>query len=88
MDQNLQGVVDVLKQISEWLYQDEVQKAYQNLIMIIPKLDAECNSISDENVRKDVTDKLMLALDAMENEDTLLLADIIQYELVEALETL
>lgn len=42
-------------------------------------------TIQQEEIQSELKDKLLEALEAMENEDNILLADILQYEILERL---
>ncbi len=77
---NLQEMIDLL-------YQQNIKEAYAKLAWLIPeieKLAASC----DVEKQKELTDILQSALEAMEQADLTLLADIIQYDLLEKLEEL
>ena len=82
----LETIKDELVEIADLLYQEDVQSAYQKLSMVIPKMMEALGSVEDEESKNLLITKLSSALEAMENEDYLLLADVIQYELLETLE--
>lgn len=85
MDNRVSDIIMKLREIAELLYQENIQDAYRNLALVIPQLDEILNDVNDEERRRELTEKLINALDAMENEDYTFLADTIQYELVEVL---
>ena len=87
MDQErLRQVIDVLNQVSDLLYQENVEYAYKMLVLILGELEQVISNIGEETIRDEVKVKLLEALQAMEDEDHILLADIIQYEMVECLQ--
>lgn len=81
----MKEIRDELIDISELLYQENIQPAYRKLTGVLPKMGAVIESVEDEDTRETIVEKLKLALEAMEAEDTILLADVIQYELVETI---
>ena len=86
MDQErLSQVIDILTQVSDLLYQENIEYAYKMLAIILKELEEVISMVKEETVRIEMKEKLMGALQAMEERDYILLADIIQYEVVEHL---
>ena len=86
MDQErLSQVIDILTQVSDLLYQENIEYAYKMLAIILKELEEVISMVEEETVRIEMKEKLMGALQAMEERDYILLADIIQYEVVEHL---
>ena len=76
-----------LKEISDTLYSGEITKGMADMGLVIPDLANLANAIADEELNgRFLNDVLVPALNAMENRDGLLLADVINYELMEILE--
>ena len=67
----MEQVINTLTTITDLLYQENIPVAYRMLYLILPGM--------EEAIR------LLEALEAMENEDNILLADILQYEILERL---
>lgn len=89
MDQELlKNVNGNLSQVVNLLYQENLQLAYRVLAVTLPSLEQLLMSIADEDLQKELIEKLQAALEAMEEEDSTLLADIITYELLEQLQSL
>jgi hypothetical protein len=83
MDQdNLQQFLDDLSKVIDLLYQENVTVAYGGLVGVIPRLE-EVLAQLDEDTRREMTEKLQTALTAMEEGDNTLLADVLQYEIME-----
>lgn len=86
MDQdNLKQVTEALEKISDLLYQNNVEYAYKMLAVILGEMGQVICSVEDESIRKELTGKLSEALQAMEDGDAVLMADILQYEINERL---
>ena len=75
--QGLQNIIDLL-------YQQKAQDAYGRLIGTLPALEEQAASLGEEQQRV-FSGILRDALKAMEQNDLTLLADIIQYDLMEQL---
>lgn len=84
----MKKVIEELNEISELLYQENITTAYSKLAGVIPGITQSIGNVEDEELRNLLAEKLGMALNAMENNDALLLADIIQYELVEVFENM
>lgn len=84
----LEQLIDALIKIADYLYQENIQVAYRLLYLVLPSLDQFISQI-EGNEKKDILkEKLLQALEAMEKEDYILLADILQYEVVEQLQNM
>ncbi|MCR5701952.1 MAG: hypothetical protein K6G76_07405 [Lachnospiraceae bacterium] len=84
----LETIINELSLVAELFYQENLKNAYAGLVAALPKLEKELQEIEDDDARQEVTDKLNLTLQAMEDNDSILIADTIQYELIEALQQL
>ncbi len=84
----MQDLLDVLKKITELLYQENYEDAYGLLIQCLPVLGVYIGEIEDENLQRGVMDALTEAIAAMEENDYTLLADILQYEVIEKLDVI
>lgn len=71
--------------IVELLYQQNIKEAYPRLIQILPKLEQFFGTFGEEK-RGEWTEVLRSALEAMEQQDVTLLADILQYEILERMD--
>ena len=81
----LEQLIDNIIKITDYLYQENIQVAYRMLYLVLPSLDQFILSI-EENEKKDILkEKLLQALGAMEEEDYILLADVLRYEVIEQL---
>lgn len=85
MDQaQLSMVTEQLLQVTERLYQEDFASAYSELVVLLPQLEGVIAQFEEEK-QKDMAEKLGSALEAMESGDNTLLADILQYEVLEQL---
>lgn len=84
----MKDLLDVLKKVAELLYQEEHNKAYGILIKCLPMMGVCIEDIEDKEFQREVLDSLTEAITAMENNDYTLLADILQYDVIEKLETI
>ena len=82
----LQTIIEELQQIAELLYQENIQPAYAMLANVLPRIEVLISGIEDDSVRDELVEKFGAALGAMEEEDNTLLADILQYEIIETLQ--
>lgn len=81
----LDTVIAALSQTVDLLYQEKLQLAYRQLVIVLPQLEQIIGQLEDETEQMDFLEKLQSALAAMEEGDCTLLADIIAYELLEKL---
>ena len=85
MNQELIGQVkNMLLQIIDLLYQENITPAYTGLAAVLPQLEQVIAQLEPET-QQELAEKLQEALEAMENGDNTLLADILQYEILEQL---
>ena len=81
-------LIDNLIKITDYLYQENIQVAYRLLYLVLPSLDQFISQIEQDEKKDILKGKLLQALEAMEKEDYILLADILQYEVVEQLQNM
>lgn len=79
----LNEVIENLNKVTDYLYQENIPVANQTLFIVLPKLDRCISEIANEEIQDTLKEKLEEALMAMEEEDFILLADLIQYEVIE-----
>ncbi len=85
----IQGCIVKLDEVAEVLYKNDVNMGLAKMNLVVPYIAMISTEITDEDMqRRLVNDALAPALDAMENKDATLLADIITYELKPILEEL
>lgn len=82
----MKDLIEVLNKIVDFLYQEKRKEAYGILIKCLPILSEVLSEVEDQEKQRAITEALQSALDAMEEDDITLLADILQYELIEELE--
>lgn len=86
MDQKLlKSATEVVEEIYNLLYQDNTGEAYGRLAGAVGDLELVITQLKDEQVQEELKKHLLEALDAMEDGDHILLADIFQYEINERL---
>ena len=71
-----------ITEINELLYQQNIAAAYPRLAQVLPTLEEYTYSL-DEETRSEWIEILQSALEAMEQKDVTLLADILEYEILE-----
>ena len=81
-------LIDNLIKITDYLYQENIQVAYRLLYLVLPSLDQFISQIEQDEKKDILKEKLLQALEAREKEDYILLADILQYEVVEQLQNM
>lgn len=87
MDKNkLKEVIDEIGAVSELLYQEKFSEGYARLAALLREIIAMTADITDEKEQASFVAVLQPALEALETKDATLLADILQYDLVEKLE--
>ena len=84
----MKDLLEVLSKVTELLYQEKHNEAYGILIKCLPIMGIYIGEIEDENMQREIMDALTEAVAAMENNDYTLLADVLQYDVIEKLETL
>lgn len=82
----MQDLLDVLKKITELLYQENYGDAYSLLIKCLPIMGVYIGEIQDETLQREIMDSLTEGITAMEENDYTLLADILQYDVIEKLD--
>lgn len=81
-------LLEVLNAITEFLYQEKKNDAYGLLARCLPILSTLLEEMTDIDLQTEIKDALKEAMEAMEADDVTLLADILQYEVIERLEKL
>ncbi|MCM1178983.1 MAG: hypothetical protein NC347_01910 [Clostridium sp.] len=81
-------LLEVLNAITEFLYQEKKNDAYGLLARCLPILSSFLEEMTDIGLQTEIKDALQEAMEAMEADDVTLLADILQYEVIERLATL
>ncbi len=84
----MQDLLEVLNKITELLYQEKSNEAYGLLIKCLPIMAEYIGAIEDAEVQCEVMNSLTEAVTAMEENDYTLLADILQYDVIEKLENI
>lgn len=84
----MQDLLEVLNKITELLYQEKSNEAYGLLIKCLPIMAEYIGAIEDVEVQCEVMNSLTEAVTAMEENDYTLLADILQYDVIEKLENI
>lgn len=78
-----------LENIVDILYKGEVTKGIAMMSEVIPSLAIIAEKIEDEDLKdRYVNDGLRQALEAMETNDGVLLADVLSYEIIEIIDLL
>lgn len=78
-------MIDKIDSICDMLYQENIQDAYVKLQELIKELMLSLAKLNEEE-QADMVEALKPALEAMESNDTTLLADILQYEVKDRIE--
>ncbi len=84
--QNVQEVIEELRETTDLLYQENMQEGYDKLSAVLRHMISMSADITDEEEQSSFVEVLKPALEAMEAEDATLLADVLLYELVPKLE--
>lgn len=74
-----------LEQVTELFYQQKSKEGYERLQVLLADISLYVSGVQDEEQQQELLETLTEALDAMEQRDTTLLADILKYELLEKL---
>jgi len=78
-----------LEDIIDVLYKGEVTKGIAMMSEVIPSLAVIAEKIEDEELKdRYINDGLRQALEAMETNDGVLLADVLSYEIIEIIDML
>lgn len=83
---SVQEVINEIKETTELLYQENMQEGYEKLSATLHHLTSLTSDITDEAEQNAFVEVLKPALEAMEEMDMTLLADVLQYELIPKLE--
>ncbi len=84
----MKDLIEVLEKVSELLYQENFAVAYDVLAKCLPFLSGCLEDMKDQQMQRELLDALTEAVSAMEDQDATLLADILQYEIVERLKSI
>lgn len=84
----MKDLLEVLEKVAELLYQENYNDAYGILIKCLPIMSTYIVELQDESLQKEIMEALNEAVSAMENNDYTLLADVLQYDIIEKLETI
>ena len=86
-DSNMKKEVlqEEIREIADLFYQQKSKEGYGRLQELIADLSQYVAQIEEEAKRQELLEALTEALTAMQEQDTTLLADILQYELLEKL---
>lgn len=74
-----------LEQVTELFYQQKSKEGYEKLQELLADISLYVSGVEDDAKQQELLETLTEALDAMEQRDTTLLADILKYELLEKL---
>ena len=83
----MKDLLEVLSKVTELLYQEKINDAYGILIKCLPVMGVYIEEIPDATLQREVMNSLEEAIAAMEENDYTLLADILQYDVIEKLES-
>lgn len=83
----MKDLLEVLRKVTELLYQENYNDAYGILIKCLPIMSAYIGDM-EEDKQRDIMSALEEAVNAMEVNDYTLLADVLQYDVIEKLEAL
>lgn len=84
--ENVQAVIEEINNVAELFYQENFEEGYRKLTVLLRNIMALTTDITEEAEQASFVEVLKPALEAMEAKDATLLADILQYDLVEKLE--
>ena len=85
----MEAIKKTLQDIIEVLYKGETKKGMAMMSEVIPSLAVIAENMEDEGLRdRYVNDGLRQALEAMETNDGVLLADVLNYEIIEIIDML
>lgn len=85
-NEKIQDLIQDLERVSELLYQDKKDEGYTILNPCIQKLSIFAGILTNEVDQIEFINLLKSALEAMEAENLTLLADIIQYDIINKIE--
>lgn len=84
----MDDLIEVLEKVSELLYQENYPVAYDILIKCLPYMSTSLEEMEDKQLQRELLDALTQAIGAMEENDYTLLADILQYEIIERMKSM
>lgn len=84
----MKDLLEVLEKITELLYQEDYNQGYAFLVKCLPFMATCIEEIEDKDMQREIMDALTEAVSAMEDNDYTLLADILQYEIIERMRQL
>ncbi len=79
----MKDLIEVLEKVAELLYQEKYQQAYGILIKCLPFLSEILTEMQDMELQQELLQSLTEAVGAMESNDYTLLADILQYDIID-----
>lgn len=89
MNQLIVDTCDKLSEIADVLYRGDTRAGIAAMGLVISDLAAISDVIQDEEIKKRLVQEVLVPiLQAMEDQDGVMLADLITYELLELLHTL
>lgn len=74
-----------IENMTDDFYQNRIKDGCNKLTLILHDIMVLTDEVQGEEQRQNIMEPLQRALEAMENQDYILLADIMQYDLAEAL---
>lgn len=87
-----EDIIQLIGDVTTLFYQNKINKGYQRLEKLIDIIDITMTELHSEDIVKieerNITTILADAMKAMEQQDALLLADILEYELKEVFQGL
>lgn len=81
----MKDLLEVLEKLTELLYQERKNEAYGILIKCLPVMSTLFVELEDKELQQELIVSLGEAVEAMENNDCTLLADILQYDVIDKL---
>ncbi len=81
----MNDLLEVLEKVAELLYQERKNDAYGILVKCLPIMGVYIGEIEDEALQEEIKASLNDAVGAMESNDYTLLADILQYDIIDKL---
>ncbi len=78
-------IIKEIEDVTELFYQQKIKEAYARLQPLLTDISIYVTGIPSEEKQVDILESLKEAMSAMEQQDTTLLADILQYDLLEKL---
>lgn len=79
-------IKDKIDELADLLYQERKDKAYSMIEDLVNDLTQYISQVENQEIQQSILIALQQAFQAMEEDDTTLLADILLYELLENIE--